>query len=476
MKFIKNNKIIQAGLGYTIGNYLLKGINLITLPIFARLMNKIDYGLFNIYMAYEGIFVILIGITLHSSLKSAKYEFDNEYRKYVSSIAIIPMVMLVCAIVIVNIFSKQIVPLIGLNLLMLDLLMVHSYCGALLQFYNADLSTDYQYTSFLKIAFFNTITNVTISLVLMITIFNSKRYAARIIGCVFPLILISVYILMKLFLSAKPKYNKNFWTFGVKYSIPIVPHGLSQIVLSQFDRIMINNMVGVAEAGIYSFAFNINTIIQILVNSLDTVYGPWYYEQAEKKKFEQIKEASSIYIYAMWCVIVAVMLVSPEVVLILGGKEYYESRIVVIPLLACTFFTFLYLLPSTTEYYLKKTWNIAFATSCIAGLNIALNYFFIKRFGYIAGAYTTLLCYICYFLFHYLMAKKLIGWQQFDTKIIALLTAFLFLAMALSYLLINFMVVRWLFMASFMALNGFVFLKMYRNGKFVELFEERRNE
>ena len=337
---IKTNKVLQAGMGYTIGNYLLKGINLITLPIFARLMNKTDYGLFNIYMSYEGIFVILIGVTLHSSLKNARYEFKNDYRKYVSSIEIVPMIMLAVALLIVNLFSGSVTQVTGLNLLTLDLLMIHSYCSALLQFYNADLSIDYKYTSFLKIAFFNTIANVLISLILMTTVLSSKRYAARIAGCVAPLVLICVYILFKLFSSEKPKYNKTFWKFGVKYSLPIVPHGLSQIVLSQFDRIMINNMVGVAEAGIYSFAFNINTIIQILVNSLDTVYGPWYYERADKKEFKQIKEVSTIYMYAMWCVIVAVMLVAPEVVLILGGKEYYESRIVVLPLLACTFFTF----------------------------------------------------------------------------------------------------------------------------------------
>ena len=45
---IKTNKVLQAGMGYTIGNYLLKGINLITLPIFARLMNKTDYPFDNV--------------------------------------------------------------------------------------------------------------------------------------------------------------------------------------------------------------------------------------------------------------------------------------------------------------------------------------------------------------------------------------------------------------------------------------------
>ena len=154
---IKTNKVLQAGMGYTIGNYLLKGINLITLPIFARLMNKTDYGLFNIYMSYEGIFVILIGVTLHSSLKSARYEFKNEYRKYVSSIEIVPMIMLAVALLIVNLFSGSVTQVTGLNLLTLDLLMIHSYCSALLQFYNADLSIDYKYTSFFENCIFSTL-------------------------------------------------------------------------------------------------------------------------------------------------------------------------------------------------------------------------------------------------------------------------------------------------------------------------------
>ena len=473
---IKTNKVLQAGMGYTIGNYLLKGINLITLPIFARLMNKIDYGLFNIYMSYEGIFFILIGVTLHSSLKNARYEFRQDYRKYISSIELIPIIMLVIAIVIINFFSNIAVQITGLNLLILNLLMVHSYCSALLQFYNANISIDYKYESFLKIASFNTITNVLMSLILMITVLNSNKYLARILGCVIPLILICVYILYKLFSLEKPKYNNLFWKFGIKYSLPIVPHGLSQIVLSQFDRIMISNMVGVAEAGIYSFAFNINTIVQILVNSLDTVYGPWYYEKAESKNFKEIKEVSSIYIYVIWCVIISVMLIAPEVVLILGGREYSESRMVVLPLLACTFFTFLYLLPSTIEYYLRKTWNIAVATSCIAVLNIILNYFCIERFGYIAGAYTTLFCYICYFIFHYWMAKKLIGLQQFDTKIIVLLSVILFIIMLFCYATLNLPIVRWGIMLTFTILNIITLYKLLNNSNLKRLIGGFKDE
>lgn len=42
-----NKKVIKAGIGYTVGNYLLKGLSFITIPIFTRIMSTSDYGLYN---------------------------------------------------------------------------------------------------------------------------------------------------------------------------------------------------------------------------------------------------------------------------------------------------------------------------------------------------------------------------------------------------------------------------------------------
>ena len=63
---------------------------------------------------------------------------------------------------------------------------------------------------------------------------------------------IAIYLLKKLYKKSKPIFNKKYWKFGLKYSLPIVPHGISQVLLSQFDRIMIRAIVGNSEAGIYS--------------------------------------------------------------------------------------------------------------------------------------------------------------------------------------------------------------------------------
>ena len=39
----QNRNIYEAGMGYMIGNYLLKGISFLTIPLFSRLMTISDY-------------------------------------------------------------------------------------------------------------------------------------------------------------------------------------------------------------------------------------------------------------------------------------------------------------------------------------------------------------------------------------------------------------------------------------------------
>ena len=48
-KELKKNKVLKAGIGYTIGNYFLKGLGFITVPIFSRLMAVSDYGICLLY-------------------------------------------------------------------------------------------------------------------------------------------------------------------------------------------------------------------------------------------------------------------------------------------------------------------------------------------------------------------------------------------------------------------------------------------
>ena len=72
---VKQNKIVKAGFGYTIGNYFLKGLSFFTIPLFTRLLTTQDYGKYNTFLSYENILFVLLGFAIHSSYKNARYRF-----------------------------------------------------------------------------------------------------------------------------------------------------------------------------------------------------------------------------------------------------------------------------------------------------------------------------------------------------------------------------------------------------------------
>lgn len=100
----------------------------------------------------------------------------------------------------------------------------------------------------------------------------------------------------------------------------------------------------------------------------------------------------------------ALALISPEVILVAGGSKYSDSRYVTMPIVLSMYYAFLYTLPSSVEYYYKKTKLIALGTMLAAGMNILLNAVFIPAFGYVAAAYTTVACYLLYYLLHVVFA------------------------------------------------------------------------
>lgn len=456
---LKKNKVASAGLGYTIGNYLLKGINFLTIPIFTRLMSTEHYGIYSTYMTYDAIISVFIAFALHSSLKNAKYKYKEQFEDYISSILILPIIFLLFLLVVINVFCSQLSWLLELNRQVLNILFVHAFANSIVTIYNGKLGIDYKYQEFLKISFINTALNLLLSLALMFTIYANERYMGRILGSALPLIVIAVVIYCKSFKAAKPRFNKEYWKFGLTYSIPIIPHGISQIILSSFDRIMIKNIVGTSEAGIYSLGCNIEQLVKITTTSLDTVWGPWFYERMNEEDYPAIKKYSTWYAYGMFVLLSCLIFVAPEIVRIMGADEYQDAKYVVIPLLACTFFTFLYTLPATVEYYYQKTKMIALGTMGAAVLNIVLNTVFIKAYGYQAAAYTTLASYLAYFCFHYMIAKKIAGFQMFHTKALLGYIAGIFMISAIALILVELMFVRWFVLLVFLGTNGMIFYK-----------------
>lgn len=462
------SKTIKAGFGYTVGNYFIKGISFLSIPIFARLLSPNDYGIFNTYLAYESVFYLFVGLALHSCLKNAKYKYSDNFQKFSSCCLLLICIIFLAWIFIANIFFHFIYIFTGFSRWILNVLLFHCLASSFLAFYNSYISLDYAYKSYLAVSAVNAIGNVAISVLLILFVFPSIRYLGRIFGTVFALVPTTIYILFYFWKKAKPEINKTYWRFALKFSMPLIPHGLSQVVLSQFDRIMITKMIGASESGIYSFAYTIFSIVQITFSSIDSVWAPWFYQKMHETNYNEIKKRTSFVIVLMLVFMSVVMLVSPELLALLGTKSYANSIYCVIPLVCGGFFAFLYNFPAAIEYYFEKTNYIMLGTIFAALLNIILNYIFIKRYGYVAAAYTTLVSYFLYFVFHWFLSKKMFKKDIYNKKIIVFAVIFIFLITLISIFSLNIFFIR--IIALFAMLLCFVIYEEKKIGFIKKIF------
>lgn len=441
-----SNKYVNAGVGYTVGNYLLKGISFFTLPLFVRLMTQADYGNFNTYAAYESIFCIIIGLALYTSLKNAKYRYkgEGEFEAYVSSCVQIGIISTIVFLLIANLTYPLYANILDMSRGVFNLLIIESYSVSLITTYNVYISLSYKYKSFLAVSFINVIMNIALSLLLMFTLFKEDRYLARVLGTAIPVIVIALCIVVYFFRLGKIRLNLEHWKYALTFSVPLIFHGVSQVILNQFDRIMIKTMTGAVNAGIYSFAYNISSLVIVTSSSLQQVWQPWFYERMEVKDYQGIRKRGDQFAFVMALFVACVICGAKEVIVILGTKDYISGIFFLIPILVGGYFSFLYNLPAQVEYYYEKTNYIAIGTCIAAGLNIVMNYFGVKLFGSIAAAYTTLIIYALYFCIHYYIAIKVHKSSLFSGKRILIYSCFLILIAAFALAFNNYWYIRWL--------------------------------
>lgn len=405
---MSQKKILSAGIGYSLGNILIKGIAFITLPIFSRLLSTEQFGIYSTYMAYENVLAIIVGLGLYASIKNAKYEFAGEVNTYVSTVIWLTTIPTLFFLLVSIVWGGWFSDILKIDSPLVVLLVLQSFGSAMLSISNVKLSLNYNYMTYMKFAAFNTITNVLLSVFLIVFVFNTNREYGRIIGSAIPLLCIGVFVFIREGIKGEFKFDSSMAKFALMMGIPLIWHYLSQQIQNQFDRIAITNLVNLSKTGIYSFAHNISNILQIIFYSIENVWVIWMYEQMNTKNYTAIKEKSNQYLKFISYIAILMIIGSREVIMVMGDKDYWEGVYVCIPLIIGAYIVYLYTLPSNTEYFFKKTKYIAIMTGIAAITNISLNYLFIPFFGYIAAAYTTIASYSVQFLGHWLVYKKLL--------------------------------------------------------------------
>lgn len=449
-KYIEMSKPTKAALWFVVCGFMQKGISTLTTPIFTRLLSTSEYGIYSTFNAWLDLLTIFVTLKLGSSVYMqglVKYEDDRP--RYTSSLLGLATTTTFVAFIIYLLFRSFINEVLGFNTLLIICMFIMMWTTLSFDFWSSLQRVNFEYRKLIIITIIVTVAKPALS-ILGIYLFPSAKVEARIVAITFVEIVCYSFLYFSLIGRGKVFYEHNYWKYAVAYNLPLIPHFLSQTILNQSDRIMINNMVGLEPAGIYSLAYNISMIMLIFNTAINNTMNPWIYRNIKDKTIEKIGKASYPLFVFVACINIVLILTAPEIISIFAPASYREAIYVISPVAMAVYFRFTYVFFASFELYFEKTRWTMYASLVGAILNLVLNYLFIPKYGYIAAAYTTLFCYIVYSVMHYCMMVRtcnlyLEGNRPYDLRILLIVTLCFLIAGFLIMSIYEYAVIRYIF-------------------------------
>ncbi len=192
--------------------------------------------------------------------------------------------------------------------------------------------------------------------------------------------------------KARLKVMKNL----LKDSWPLILSGIAIMIYMKIDQVMIGNMLGQKELGIYSAAVKLSEAWYFLPMIITTSVFPAILNARKKSRELYLKRMQTLYDFFTWFTISVALLVtflSPFIINILYGADYALS----VPVLSILIFsgTFTFLGVASSKYLIAENLiKISFYRTNIGLIvNILLNIILIPKYGIIGASISTLISY-----------------------------------------------------------------------------------
>lgn len=212
-----------------------------------------------------------------------------------------------------------------------------------------------------------------------------------------------------------------------KYSIPLIPNGISWWIVNVSDRTIISFILGASANGLYAISNKFPTII----SSLTGVFNLSWSESAAlhinaKDRDEFFSDIFNTIMKLFVALGAGMLACMPFVFPILINTKYSEAFDYIPYLVLGSVFNVAICLYS--QVYLAKKLSKQVASTAVMGaiINILINIIFIKKIGLYAAAISTAISYFVMMLYRHIDLKKYVSIKLEDGLIIKSICIFIF--------------------------------------------------
>lgn len=393
-----------------LSNLLLRGISVISAPVFSRLLGTSGYGTVSVYNIWTNILGVILPMQSSQTIVNAKVEFPEEDQdKYQSSILTMSLVGFAGAVIVCLLLGKQISALINLPVALLFLMILQAFGNFATSFAGSKFTYEFKAGRNLCLSTGITLASMGISLVLVLGLPQESRYLGRIWGNVLVYAGLGTILSIGVLRRGKTFFRRDYWKFCITLAAPMVFYSLSDMVLAQSDQIMLQTMLSSTSVGLYGFAYTFSNVLFTIFHSLNNTWMPFFFDDMKHGQREKVRSGAINFLELFTILAMGFVLLAPEVFKIYGRRDFWEG-INLIPLFSAGYYlNFLCTFPVNFDYYHKKNKVVAAITVSCAVANLGLNYVLIGQYGAFGAALATTLSHLMQLILHHIYASRILG-------------------------------------------------------------------
>ena len=232
-------------------------------------------------------------------------------------------------------------------------------------------------------------------------------FIATVLQSAFTLLLLSKWVLPK-----KWSFDFALWKQMMLYTLPLLVAGMGGMINEVFDRLMLGwwlpsaNNFADEQRGIYNACYKLSILITLFIQAFRMGAEPFFFKQLNTDKpqytYARVMKFFVITITFMFLVVSLFLPVWQYFI----AEKYWAGLQVVPILLVANMCLGIYLNLGIWYKVTNKTMAGAYITLIGAAITIAINWFFIPTYSYIACAWATFFCYFTMMVISFLWGQK----------------------------------------------------------------------
>ena len=407
----KSKLFIENMVVYGFGQVIAKIIPFIMLPIITRLMpNSYYMGIndMNVLVVSFGAQIAIMG--MYDAMFRLYFDKDdNIYKKSVCSSALANCFTLALFIFLILVVFRKSFSILFFDDTSLSILLMitasNIFTDALKGIISAPTRIMNKKKTFLIVNTITPLISYGISIPLLIN--GNFLYALPIASLIASASMLALFFIMNHNFFDMKLVKKKTLKELLKIGIPLMPTFLIYWIFSSFDRVMILQMLGASENGIYAVGNKVSMISQLVYQAFT---GGWsYFSFSTMKDTDQVKTNTKIFNYlaVISFLFYAVMVIASNSIFnILFTGDYIRGSVVFPYLFLSPLFLMLFQILGNQFIIIKKSYLATGSLVIGAVLNVILNYILIPIIGIEGAAFATLIGYIASLCCAMLIAKK----------------------------------------------------------------------